>query len=712
MTQKRYTEIPKRQKCINKEEPYIGGAKDIIDDELEQPQAVINSAIERKYNSQAPNGMGKVVLKKNKSFASQVTEPNTIYVIQYNFTLTDDVTIPANCVLEFDGGSISGNYTITGQNTGIEAGLIKIFNTDITFAGTWNIDKILANWFIASNDTAMFQAAFDMGKNINERPDYAYYITVNCLTKEYTISDTLFINYRVSFDGNNSRFIPSNNLGNKYMFSCNSSDCAEWDAAYPGNFQCEIGNFRVLGSFGDGVKPRVIFCGDSRKIHDIDATNVTKLILYAAGYIDGKTIERVYCNNPMSNVDKTSEQSIWNTCDVSLGIGDNANIKNCSFNLAADNLASVHVDSFMGFIYANTVKVLVCTNIHTEGGQFMRVYGRSNVEINGLDAEVIYPDPVIQAFNSGGFRPVITLNNCVFTKLSGLGNNYWTYKALAGEAIFNVRNTFGVLSWDTGGNDRGNGVAVALLHPISNNYHIDGNNGIAFYKDIIKDYSIEGSLLNDTEKFSANTSGTDMYVKVIYLPPIPYSLFYFDSYILGLKENTGVHLYSFNNPATALGGLIIRFEIGETENNLTHYFEFKTVNGRIMNFAINKTENGYTFNNIPAKQIDYRKDDYIKIVHFENSGFQQTVKLSSDQTTLPLYTTSTMGIGDRIITHENIELLVDNDRNLQPFNAPTGSVRPQYHLRKGQQFNDISLSPFKPIYWNGTDWVDATGQTV
>ena len=32
MTQKRYTEIPKRQKCINKEEPYIGGAEDIIDD--------------------------------------------------------------------------------------------------------------------------------------------------------------------------------------------------------------------------------------------------------------------------------------------------------------------------------------------------------------------------------------------------------------------------------------------------------------------------------------------------------------------------------------------------------------------------------------------------------------------------------------------------------------------------------------------------------
>ena len=45
MTQKRYTEIPKRQKCINKEEPYIGGAKDIIDDELNKPQDQINQEL-------------------------------------------------------------------------------------------------------------------------------------------------------------------------------------------------------------------------------------------------------------------------------------------------------------------------------------------------------------------------------------------------------------------------------------------------------------------------------------------------------------------------------------------------------------------------------------------------------------------------------------------------------------------------------------------
>lgn len=45
MTQKRYTEIPKRQKCVNKEEPYIGGAVDIIDDDLELTQTRINAIV-------------------------------------------------------------------------------------------------------------------------------------------------------------------------------------------------------------------------------------------------------------------------------------------------------------------------------------------------------------------------------------------------------------------------------------------------------------------------------------------------------------------------------------------------------------------------------------------------------------------------------------------------------------------------------------------
>jgi hypothetical protein len=91
---------------------------------------------------------------------------NTKYVIKYDYVLGEDITVPNNCVLQFDGGSISGEHTITGSNTSIEAGLIKIFDTDVTLSGTWNISGLYLEWFGAigdgaTDDTDSIQAAVD-----------------------------------------------------------------------------------------------------------------------------------------------------------------------------------------------------------------------------------------------------------------------------------------------------------------------------------------------------------------------------------------------------------------------------------------------------------------------------------------------------------------------------------------------------------------------
>lgn len=68
-------------------------------------------------------GMGKKILRKNivngvnTLTQSMINQPNTIYVIQYDFTLEEDITIPKNCVLKFDGGSISGYRVSSSGNT-------------------------------------------------------------------------------------------------------------------------------------------------------------------------------------------------------------------------------------------------------------------------------------------------------------------------------------------------------------------------------------------------------------------------------------------------------------------------------------------------------------------------------------------------------------------------------------------------------------------
>lgn len=108
------------------------------------------------------NGKGKITFQKNiqngVNLLSQdmICLPNTVYVIQYDFILCEDIIIPSDCILEFDGGSIGGNYTIFGTNTVIKAGLTKIFSTDVNLANKWIIAELLPEWFGAKGDFDIF----------------------------------------------------------------------------------------------------------------------------------------------------------------------------------------------------------------------------------------------------------------------------------------------------------------------------------------------------------------------------------------------------------------------------------------------------------------------------------------------------------------------------------------------------------------------------
>lgn len=143
---------------------HVAGAEDIIDDVLNRTQNDINEEVAAvPYNATTPNGMGKVVLKKNDNFKQVVeaqTNGNTIFVIKYDFTLTGNVTVPANCVLEFDGGSISGAYIITGNDTNIKANEKDVIFTAVSFAGTWNITNIYATWFSDIEQTNRLKQVF------------------------------------------------------------------------------------------------------------------------------------------------------------------------------------------------------------------------------------------------------------------------------------------------------------------------------------------------------------------------------------------------------------------------------------------------------------------------------------------------------------------------------------------------------------------------
>lgn len=109
------------------------------------------------YDKQSFSGLGRVYLRKNivgdKNVLTQamINKANTIYVIQYDYDLKEaSINIPENCVLQFDGGSLS-NGTIVGNNTKIKTELEKIFN-NITIDGNWNVVEAHPEWFGALPD--------------------------------------------------------------------------------------------------------------------------------------------------------------------------------------------------------------------------------------------------------------------------------------------------------------------------------------------------------------------------------------------------------------------------------------------------------------------------------------------------------------------------------------------------------------------------------
>ena len=108
---------------------------------------------DRVYDSSTPDGLGYVILRKNKTFAQQVTATNTVYEIRYDFDLgAASVTIPAGCVLKFNGGSVV-NGTIVGAKTLINSENM-CFGKDVTISGTWSNETIYTKWldFVSSND--------------------------------------------------------------------------------------------------------------------------------------------------------------------------------------------------------------------------------------------------------------------------------------------------------------------------------------------------------------------------------------------------------------------------------------------------------------------------------------------------------------------------------------------------------------------------------
>lgn len=160
---------------------------------------------DKNYNTTDYSGLGRVYLRKNiqrvqnpntgifynTNLLTQqmLVKENTIYIVQYDYSLNyQTISIPEGSILVFEGGSISTGI-LSGNNTIIVAEPYNIFKT-IGFAGTFNIEKVIPEWFGAKGDnstinTKPFQDAIDFAELIASNVEFQ--------SGDYVIDNTLYI---------------------------------------------------------------------------------------------------------------------------------------------------------------------------------------------------------------------------------------------------------------------------------------------------------------------------------------------------------------------------------------------------------------------------------------------------------------------------------------------------------------------------------------
>lgn len=184
------------QNCGHFRTPYVPDDEDLVADS--------NNELKLKDRTIEDGGMGYVILRKNKTFADQLTQENTIYEIRYNFALDGgSVEIPADCVLKFNGGKVS-NGTIVCNGAFIDADPYLIFE-NVVLSGYSN--ELHSKWFCAvdgvTDDSAAFQKLVNSSNRIALDPGtIAISQTIECgnvldmygveSNSEYTTPEILF----------------------------------------------------------------------------------------------------------------------------------------------------------------------------------------------------------------------------------------------------------------------------------------------------------------------------------------------------------------------------------------------------------------------------------------------------------------------------------------------------------------------------------------
>lgn len=661
----------------------------------------------------------------NTLVPAMISEANVKYVIKYDYVLSENITIPDNCILEFDGGSLS-NGTLIGTNTQIKTQKTAIF-TGITIAGTWNVPEIYGDWFSDVTNNNVIREVFNLThsdiNNIVNIGTGTHYIN---FSEEDESGININSNTTVLINGTIS--IRANSFESYNIININESNNIQIiGGTIEGDKLTHTGE---TGEWGHGIR---IFSSSNITIKDVKVKDCWGDCIYVGGLADYSNSAQIVISN--CELDNGRRQG------VSITKAEQVIVENCRISNISGTAPQSGIDiepNSGGFISGIKLVQNAISNCAGAGitVKNTRVINAGNVDvsnnvINNCGEEGIYvvgyfDKPITIKHNAisgygtygmffrvqsitiseveySGINSIEAINNSIYNTKENSIYGLYTVGEIYNLNIFG--NTFDSCEIRTAGN-------------FDNNTINSETKRCYFYGNVSNSNIVCGAIaVNAKATFSSNnivcrriecTENGTLFIGNDIECTNPYNDEHNYIYSIKLKNDAVLNGNTINGTITTGSRCSI------SNNNITLQ-SYDNVIG------INLNSNCKLSNN--EILLSKNEENVFKAITSSKVG----VLISNNSF---IYSTlSVICATFHEVTNDVLVLFKDNYYNLtrdravsgnmyssQPrviisdgYNLYTGTTRPTYPT-KGEDFFDETLG--KPIWWNGTDWVDATGATV
>lgn len=666
---------------------------------------------DRAYNPGIYVGMGYKILRRNiidgKNILTQemVNQPHTIYMIQYDYDLNGaTIRIPEGCVFDFQGGSLSNGF-IAGNNTAIISVDRKIFS-NIKFLNSLFSNAFKVEWFgaIVSDNidsSFAFNEALANVSNVEANGEIYYLeypIVINSDYKTLKCKGRLLCKYGINGIESNAKYL---NIQINQLISDYSPDNLYGDTLGSGikinnNFNSVISiDFITNFKYGIHLCPRIIEGGERVSGIQYVKFNFSQITAYTCILMDVDVVT-------------DTPGSLWIT-ESQFNGGRLKGYNGISFIGYEESVSEIngHVFNSIGFekIY-NPIALKKCVNSKFLNLRMSEdIYGEYYLNLENcsrlyFDIKSNSIGDKVRIINS----PFITVNDdSIVLPLTGVRNSSFRYATLDDDCkyIINKINSHTIFSDDI---------------VVDNNTYITPSDLVTKIDDV--NYS---SIHKKIHILNGETTINIGHVRG--LDRVPYCLFIYnpnnfnysilsDGRVIyrSSKSMDYIYLYIDKTGYKACSSVI------GNKIRLTQLKYYKLIDSSKLN--------SYNKFNLSVNRIAFSKNifnTYDYSILYSTSGEESFINISSPKVadyisfhkdeSNNLYIKS---VYNSVISSDFFDIKeVDIDEGklsaVPVSNLLKGVDRPG-NVETGYLYFDDNLG--KPIWWNGSSWVDANGATV